>query len=215
MEKVKEVTENKSTQPIVNIAKDTTEALLDNLIPLLKDYPILKDIPVLNIVHSLAQGYSSLRDYSFYKKIEKLYHNLETFTEDEKNNFINQMNNDEGFKSKVVENLLLIIEKLDDMDKPKIISKLYTEYIRLHITYKEFNRLCKGVIDCPINSLNKITHVYEHLGVDWTAEQIEEQTDILQDLYLSGLLQLGKTIGSIGSYITNQLGKLYIQSISR
>jgi hypothetical protein len=222
------VTANKYTQPIINIAKDTTEALLDNLIPLLKDYPILKDIPVLNIVHSLAQGYGSIRDHLFYKKVERFLHNLGAITENEKNNFRNEMN-DEKFKSKVGENLLLIIEKLDDMDKPKIISKFFTEYIRLHITYDEFRRLCQVVINCPINTLNKIKDIYSvverryRITQDENNEYLDEINQeydaldelILHDLFLCGLLRPSTGWDDVSIYEPNKLGKLYIENISR
>jgi hypothetical protein len=73
LEKNEKMTENKLTQSIVSIVKDTGEVLLDNLIPLLKDAPFLKDIPALNIVHSLAQVSYSIRDFLFYKKLELIY----------------------------------------------------------------------------------------------------------------------------------------------
>jgi hypothetical protein len=224
LEKNEEMTENKLTQSIVSIAKDTGEALLDNtpdFLALFKDCPILKDIPALNIGYSLVQSYYSIRDQLFYKKLEEFIHNLGAITEDEKNNFINEMN-DEKFKSKVGENLLLIIDKLDDMNKPKIISKLFREYIRLHITYDEFIRLSHVVQSCPINALNKVQDIYPIVttqnenteGIDQEYKALDRST--LQDLFLCGLLKTpGSTHGNWPLYQPNQLGKLYVENISR
>ena len=50
------------------------------------------------------------------------------------------------FRKRVEENLLLLLDRLDDMGKPELIGRLFSAYLRQELAYEDFQRLA-GSID--------------------------------------------------------------------
>jgi hypothetical protein len=119
------------------ITPDLLEVALDNIL----DEGIIKDIPIVRTIVGIYKATASIRDRALVKKLVNFLSSLSTVSQEVRQQFRAKMNVDEKFKCKVGEKLLLIIERLDDMGKPSLISLAFQAYMEEHIDFDMFQRL--------------------------------------------------------------------------
>ncbi|MCX6923227.1 MAG: hypothetical protein NT154_08470, partial [Verrucomicrobia bacterium] len=67
------------------------------------------------------------------------------FTEAEKNKFLEEDLRDPKSTKQLGDALVLILDKLDDLEKPAMLAKVFAAYVRGHIDYADFRRLAAGI----------------------------------------------------------------------
>jgi hypothetical protein len=106
---------------------------------------VLKEIPFFG---SLYKGYKTafgIRESIFAKKIFKFLTELSDIPQEKREAFVNKLESNHEYRHKVGEKLLVLIEQLDDIEKPQIIGRLLKASINEKITYEEFLRLASIV----------------------------------------------------------------------
>jgi len=124
------------------ITPDLIEVAIDNVL----DNSIIKDIPIVRTIAGVLKVTASIRDRALVKKLVRFLFSLSSISSDTRQQFKAKMNVDEEFKYKVGEKLLLIIERLDDMSKPKLVAHAFQAYMEEEIDFDMFQRLA-GAID--------------------------------------------------------------------
>lgn len=109
---------------ISSITKDLVEAGIDSIT---KD-EFLKNIPVVNTVHSLIKIGTSIREQIFIRKIIKFIFQIREIPLEIRNEYINNLE-EKDKRQEVGEKILVIIEKIDDIDKAEILGKLFRAHI--------------------------------------------------------------------------------------
>lgn len=120
-----------------DLAIEYTELSLDAFL----EDGILKDIPFFGSLYKGIKGVLGIKDALFAQKVFKFLTQIASISFDERRRFIAKIESDSNEKIKVGQTLLLILDKLDDFDKPKIIGNLFSATIKSQITYDEFLRL--------------------------------------------------------------------------
>ena len=107
------------------------------------------------------------------------------------------------------ENLLLALERLDDVKKPAILARFFAAFIRSEIDYFTFMRLARALEKFNIELLPNLRWFY-------TREEpvVETPEEIIHELSLAGLVTVGLegagTIGGSASYRYSELGKTFL-----
>ena len=102
---------------------------------------ILKEIPIIKTVLALKDFGSNVQKRFFLIKVFGFISNLEGTSIEERQAFIDRIERDEGYNKKVVDAVLLILDRYYDFDKPKILGKLLKACVKNKIDYKTFLRL--------------------------------------------------------------------------
>lgn len=123
------------------ITPDLLEVALDYVL----DEDIIKDIPIVRTIAGLYKATVSIRDRALVKKLVNFLSSLSSVSQEVRQQFRARMNNDEKFKCKVGEKLLLIIERLDDMGKPALIALSFQAFMEEHINFEMFQRLACAI----------------------------------------------------------------------
>jgi len=183
------------------LAIEGAELTLDNLL----GSGLLKDIPIVNTLSAIYSTSVSIRNYLFMKKIIRFLSEITDIAEQERKKFVRQLDKDKEFKRKVGENVILLLERLDDMDKLEIVGKLFKAYILGRIQFTNFQRLASAVERIYLPDLSELKKHYSH-----------ESTDDLvsQRLAVNGLLSFSVDVmygGGKMSYSINELGKLLVE----
>jgi hypothetical protein len=131
-----------SSSEIPHITQDMVEVGLDAIL----QNGILRDIPVISTITGIAKTVISVRDKLLIRKIASFLFELQNVTDKERGKFINDMNSEPNYQRKVGENLLMLLERLDDLDKPILIAKIFRAYLRSDIDYRQFLRF-SSVVD--------------------------------------------------------------------
>lgn len=134
---------------------------------------------------------------------------LEEFSESDTEEFINSHPHGSDEERILGENLLLAIERLDDVEKPMILARFFTAYLKSQIDYLTFTRLSGALEKFNLQLLDYLQEFYTRNGSD--PEKPEELT---HELSLAGLVTVGLqgsgTWDGSASYKPSELGRTFL-----
>lgn len=160
-----------------NLVKIGSEIALDNV---LKD-GLLKDIPVFNTLVQVYNATNQIREEIFTKKVYRFLFEINDITIEKRREFIKRLERDKVYKRKVGETLVILLDRLDNMEKPIIIGKLFKACIEEKISYKMFLRLSSIVDKSFLPDLKVIADNYPNSYL----------TNFLRDIQIENLYNLG------------------------
>lgn len=113
------------------------EITLDNFL----EDGVLKEIPFFGSLYKGFKAAIGIRETIFAKKVFRFLNKIKEIPVEERKIFIEKLESKKEFRQKVGEKLIFLIERLDDIEKPEIIGRLFNAAIKEKITYDEFLRL--------------------------------------------------------------------------
>lgn len=125
-----------SKQLALEIGEFTIDQLLDE--------SLLKDIPIVGWVFKAKQVYSSISDKIFLAKLSRFLLNLSDITPEEKEK-LKKIFEDKNQRAKIGTNLLLLLDKISNLEKLEIMAKIFIAYVANKITFEEFLSLGNAV----------------------------------------------------------------------
>ena len=140
----------------VNVANDFDVEVVKKMI---KD-SVLQEIPVINTILGLSKTVSVTKEYFLIRNVMIFLNGLIELSQEEIEDFVRKIEEDAKFSNKVGEKLLFILNKCDCIEKPKLISKIFVEYIRQKISYDELNHIVSGIEKGFIEDLDEILQVF-------------------------------------------------------
>ena len=123
--------------PLANIAIDLGEVALDSSI----QDGVLQDIPILGTAINLARAVSSVRDRLLLRKIQSFLLPCAQLTSEERAKFRKRMEDEQNFRDKVEEILVLYLDRCDALRKAQIYGAIFMGLARETIDIQVFNRL--------------------------------------------------------------------------
>jgi hypothetical protein len=106
---------------------------------------VLKEIPVIKSIIAFCKTWQAVHDQLFLRKVAGFVLACPKFTEPEKNKFLDEDLRDPKATKQLGDALVLILDKLDDLEKPAMLAKVFAAYVRGHIGYPDFRRLAIGI----------------------------------------------------------------------
>jgi len=160
-----------------SIAADLGEVAFDSFM----NNGIAKDIPILGSLVGLYKSGINIKEHIFHKKIEGLINNISEITEEELLSFNSQFDNDPDYRVRVAEHLTIVIDRLDDLEKTKLLAKAFSGFIKRKINFEQFRRIARSIERCMIEDLKEV-HNFERAN--------DAFSEITYELAASGLIQL-------------------------
>ena len=112
---------------------------------------VAKDIPVIGSIVKLAKIGFSVRDILLFKKLGKFLWSLRDIPQEKRIELIQKLEKDSHCKSDIGAKIMLLLERADDFEKPKMIANAFKAYLNDELSY---------------NQLQKINFAIDHLFVD-------------------------------------------------
>lgn len=119
-----------------DILSELGEIALDDII----DNEAINQIPIIGTLRGMFKIANSISNYLFLRKLLKFLQNLGSFSAEDRHRVSKKINDGNQYAEKVGTRLLEIIDKLDDIDKTKIVARLFRVYLLEQITYEKFIR---------------------------------------------------------------------------
>jgi len=176
----------------------------------------IKDIPILSTIVSLYKFGLGVKVYLFIKKLYRFLFNIQDISEKERKDFAKRLDADKNLRRKVGKHLLLILDKLDDIEKSDLIARAFKGFIRGEYDLATFQRLSMAVERCLLADFmwikNKDTFkkLEPHIAMPLTSVGIieltaipsvrDENTQNVYKLTSSGKLFLGVIIEGKSRY---------------
>jgi len=125
-----------------DVAQDLAEVGLDAI---LTD-GIFRELPIVSTIVRVTKTVLAIRDKLLLRKIYTFLRELRGVSETERERFAAEMENDSNYQRQVGENLIMLLDRLDDLDKPTLVAKVFKAYLKGDINYHQFLRFA-AVID--------------------------------------------------------------------
>lgn len=123
-------------EPSLDLGIDYSELFIDDLI----ENEAIKEIPIVKSVVGLIKTGISINQFWFAKKLLTFIKEFNSgdIDQNKKKLFQEKISNDDKFRKKVTEQLMVFIDRHIEITKSKILSNIFKAYIEEKITYNNF-----------------------------------------------------------------------------
>lgn len=190
---------------ISDLSQDLIEIGFDSLL----EDGIIKEIPVVKTILASYKTVVTISDKILIKKILLFLKTLNDLPKDTIEDFVAKLNEDNKFKIKVGNKLLLLLEKSDEYEKSYLLAEIFKSYIKEEIDYNTFQLLSKAINNTFIEYIKILKDLYEKLH---NSKKVD--SEILENLFQSGLVSVEShmVLDSNGlQYKPNNIGSLLIK----
>lgn len=123
------------TEECSELVSSIAEVTLDSVL----EDGLLKDIPIIASAISIYKLGTSLRERH---ELLKLYHFVKSLNngmqdEEQREKYILNFQNDQKIRNKELAYLMVVLDKYINLDKPKMLAKIYLSYLNGEITWNE------------------------------------------------------------------------------
>ncbi len=160
----------------------TTDFLEEQLDALLVD-GVFKELPVIKSLIAVGKIGITYSNYLFLKKLLRFLKGASKVSKGERQHFLETLG-DKKTRLKTGENLLLILDKLDNGDKPEMIANVFVAYVRGELSGYWFYKLSKIVDQVNLKDIPALQNFYGK-------KEVEPDPDSsIEDLEKLGLVSL-------------------------
>jgi hypothetical protein len=199
-----------ASSELQNISEDFLELGLDSVM----NEGILKDIPVIGSITKMYSFGLQINGRILEKKILKFFFELNKINEQERRIFVTTICSDTKRAKKLGEHLLILLDRIDDMQKPRILAKIFSAYIEEKIDYEMFLRLSSILDKSFLSDLLKLSD-YNKLQVGSFTTIALENIGLVNLEIISGgsINENGNQING-NQYYISKLGKILLSVIT-
>ncbi len=186
------------------IGKEVARFTLDQVL----DDEIVAAVPVVGLIARSVKSIASIRDRLFLLKVLSFLEELEGVPRESRQRFAEELSRSAGTSARAGAAIALALERLDDLEKPKIIGRLYRAKIDDRITFDQLWRFCMIVDRAHLPDLIELTRLKSRDHVDPIAANYLQALGIVT---LTG--ENWGTIDGVGAdqwFELNELGRLFL-----
>jgi hypothetical protein len=149
------------SMPIDSIIKaencELSLAIAECTIDQLLDDGLLKDIPWIGWIFKAKAAYASISDRILLAKVVKFLLALQFIDVKARNEFANTISTDDSRRKVVGTQLLIALDKINDIQKADILAAAFCNYIEGHIDYSKFTRIAQAIEQAHIDDIRALT----------------------------------------------------------
>ncbi len=126
------------TDSSIELTGEISELTIDQFI----ENDLLKEIPFFSLFYKSFKTVKGLREALFAMKVYKFIKEFGQIKQKQKEKLVKRISLDKKEKIKIGQTLIMVLDKIDELDKTPIIANLFAAYIKEEITKSEFVQLC-------------------------------------------------------------------------
>jgi len=189
----------------IDLLTETAELILDSTL----DSDVIEKVPFFGTIAKAVNIGKAIKDQLFETKLERFLTKLSTINPDEIKEFNEQMNSDPELHAKVGERVLLLLERMDDMEKTNSLARAFEYYMKGTINFDKFLLVSRAIDRCTISSLEKLNDF---------KSPTDKHAEFSQELASCGLVHLvglplvaSPDVGS--TYRLTRIGEEFVESL--
>jgi len=177
---------------------------------------LLTDIPVIGTLRKLFKSAGNISTYLFTKKLILFLCELKDVPPAKRQEQVARMTESEEYAGQVGESVMLLLDRIDDMRKPKMVGKAFKAYLLGTINLDELRQLNRAIDLMDVNNISFLTDLYakcerytdQHVLSFWGLGELALDADVMPD---------GSFSADVTSYAVrgrgNYLGRLFMKVI--
>ena len=185
------------------LTTDFSEILLERLTDANE---IVKEVPIVGSVVKLFKIGISVKDILFLKKLCKFLWYIRDVPVRKREELIERLERDSKYKAAVGERIMLLLERVDDFEKPKMMANAFKAYLYNEISYPQLQRINFGIDHLFIGDIDELKSFY-----DDPQHAMDESTR--QNLELCGFVDLAMRMDRTSDAQINHFGKLFVEKV--
>ncbi len=196
----------KKERNFLEAALEAGEAALD----LLTDNEAVKAVPVIGTAFKFLKGVDDMRDRALAAKLETFIRDPSLQSDLVREKLRNGISSSEEEAVKVGETLFLVLDKMTDLEKPRLLARVFRAYLDEVITAVDLRRLSHALDGAFTDDLISLEHWQESAHVSYGIEWKEPLVGV-------GLTRVvtGQTIDTMTEvhYELTELGRKLYQAL--
>jgi hypothetical protein len=161
--------------PLAAGSSESLDLALDHVV---KD-DLLQELPIIVSAVRLARAGHAIRDRLFLVKLRRFVSALAHISDQNRSAFREKIKTDAQVRNRLGETLLLIIERLDSLEKSEMLAKVFAYFVKGNIKEEEFRRLASAIDLAFVDDLHYLATEFRMISFD-----------ALWSLLRSGLVQI-------------------------
>jgi len=188
--------------------------LLEFAIDQILEDGLLKDFPLVGTAIKLATVGKSIRDRLFLAKLQRFLVALPKIDPTKREKFQKQVQDDKEFRNRVGETLLLVIERLDSLEKPEMLAKAFAYFVRGKISESDFRRLASAIDLAFVDDLKFLAPQFKRYHNDRLAPLVRAGLAEITPLIREGTNIIDGHRGDYATLRVTKLGHLFISAMN-
>ncbi|MGD8455834.1 MAG: hypothetical protein PVF83_05555 [Anaerolineales bacterium] len=168
-----------------------------------------QEIPVVKSIIGMFKFGLAVNNHLFMKKILKFLSPVNEIPKSERDDFVSDLYANPQLRKQIGENLILMLDRLDNMQKPELLGKAFQALIEDRIDHNNFINL-----SYTIDKLNLAHLPALKLFSNTPSNENSINDEIFQDFVRCGLAKYsfaaGLTFGLPGNIVISDLGSLFV-----
>ncbi|MCC8424218.1 hypothetical protein [Mucilaginibacter sp. UR6-11] len=159
--KISDIINEGLINPTIDLTVDYAELALDSFL----DNDAIKEVPIVKTIVGLVKGGMKISEIFFAKKLLtflKEFHNG-NFDNQKLQHFKNEFQTNLKYRNKVIENLMIMIERFVDVRKAKIYGNLFNAHAHQLISWDDFVVLSVILDEMNIKSIEALNFLGDQL----------------------------------------------------
>lgn len=145
--------DSSTSKHMIDISEDLVEIVIDTAF----EEGIIKDIPIIGSLLKLNDFRLSISDRIFARKILGFLLNLKEQPIEKREKFLEKYFEEPKERRKLAEHLLVIVERIDDLEKVKFVANAFKAFVDECFDYPTFKDLIYTIQNL------RIQHVYQYI----------------------------------------------------
>lgn len=150
---------------------DAAELILDSI---LTD-GVLREIPIVSTVVGLAKAGFTVRGNLFIQKVLRFLNPLSKYTREQRQNYLAKLDQDEV--KQAGQYMILYLERLDSLDKPAMLSKVFEAYMLQKIDCRQmlyFTHFIDSVFILVWKNYHRAIKLWHDNQIDWPRIEVAD-----------------------------------------
>ncbi|MDZ4860581.1 MAG: hypothetical protein SGI88_16520 [Candidatus Hydrogenedentes bacterium] len=203
--------------------RDTITELSEVGLDALFDDGVARDVPIIGTLFSLASGVMTIRDRLFAKKVLRFLAALDDIPREERQAQIDHMAADPKERRRIGEQLILLLDRLNDMGKPALLAKAFQAFLKDQIERAQFQALANAIdgilpenVGIFKSRMDARGRIHDRESDDATANFMQCGLVVLKLEDIDTTARWGDgsvTLARPGYYATSRLGSLFYEIV--
>jgi len=140
---------------------ELAECALDSAI----DSDALLGVPIISGIVSFVRASKSISTHLFAKKLFRFLLHTRGIPPEERRAFLAQLSKEPEQRRRLADQLALVLERLDDLNKPEFVARAFAAYVGGAITLDEFLEVAAVIDRCLLSDLRSLGQ-WSHSNAD-------------------------------------------------
>jgi hypothetical protein len=136
----------------IDLLTETSEKVIDSVL----NGGVIEDVPLFGTIAKSLNIGKAIKDQLFEAKLERFLTVLSTIDPEEIEEFNQKMDSDPELHTKVGERVLLLLDRMDDLEKANWLARAFGYFMKGTVTFDKLSLIGRAIDRCALTGLETL-----------------------------------------------------------